>query len=314
MILEQKIKIKLETASVKYYKNLGYEIEYEKRNGNNRIKTKELFVDVFDLPKKSDIQVLVKCDNCGKVFERSYHSAQKSNKQSCSIECMSETKAKEQEEIFSQRVGGNPRAYLYQKYVIDKMTTRQIAKEIYNNEKCYNSVNGWLKKYKVPIRRGSEAIKTQWIDKDERRAKASEKTKETLLRSDVRDRIKETMKTKEYRQKSREAKLGENNPSWKGGITPENVRFRNSDKYKEWRRKVYERDHFTCQVCNEKRSGSFVAHHMNSCDVYKQDRYDIDNGITLCVTCHKEFHSTYGYGNNTKEQFDEFKNSKHLHK
>ena len=39
-------------------------------------------------------------------------------------------------------------------------------------------------------------------------------------------------------------------------------------------------------------------------------RTDVNNGITLCKTCHKEFHDIYGYTNNTKEQLDMYINSK----
>ena len=33
---------------------------------------------------------------------------------------------------------------------------------------------------------------------------------------------------------------------------------------------------------------------------------DIDNGITLSESAHKEFHKIYGKKNNTKAQIDEF--------
>jgi len=56
-------------------------------------------------------------------------------------------------------------------------------------------------------------------------------------------------------------------------------------KYKEWRRKVFRRDLFTCQLCGQK--GSLEAHHIKKKSVYPQYMYTVSNGISLCVTCHK---------------------------
>jgi 5-methylcytosine-specific restriction endonuclease McrA len=77
--------------------------------------------------------------------------------------------------------------------------------------------------------------------------------------------------------------------------------------YAFWRRKVYERDHFTCQITGIKKSGDLVAHHLNSYNSDIKCRFNIDNGITLLSSIHKLFHKQYGYGNNTREQFEEFK-------
>lgn len=49
------------------------------------------------------------------------------------------------------------------------------------------------------------------------------------------------------------------------------------------------------------------AHHLYSWKSYPLLRFDIDNGITLCKKCHINFHKKFGYGNNTKEQFIEYK-------
>ena len=46
---------------------------------------------------------------------------------------------------------------------------------------------------------------------------------------------------------------------------------------------------------------------MNSFDWCEELRFDVDNGITLCKVHHDEFHKLYGYGNNTYDQFLEFK-------
>ena len=75
--------------------------------------------------------------------------------------------------------------------------------------------------------------------------------------------------------------------------------------YSEWRRQVYERDRYTCQCCGEK-GGNLVAHHILNYSEHEELRTNVGNGITLCKTCHKEFHNTYGYKNNTKEQVNEF--------
>ena len=322
MILEQQVRVMIKTRNAKFYKNLGYEIEYEKRNGNKRIKTKELVVNVFDLPKKSNVEILVKCDNCGKIFKRPYYAAQSKN-QFCSTECMSQFKSNQQEIIFAERVGGDPYEYLYQKYVVDKMTTRQIARQIYGNEKCFNSVKKWLKKYKIPLRHGSEAVKTQWINNDERRKLSRDIAKKTLLKKEVRDKIRQAQQTEEYKMKQSISKTGKKNgmygvrgeksPRWNNNLTDyERVVGRKTIKDTIWREKVYEKDNYTCVVCGDNRGGNLNAHHLYSHNRYIDKRYDVNNGVTLCEACHKAFHDKYGYGDNTKEQFDEFINSRHL--
>lgn len=35
-----------------------------------------------------------------------------------------------------------------------------------------------------------------------------------------------------------------------------------------------------------------------------------EKGITLCETCHNNFHNTYGRRDNTKEQFEKWINNK----
>ena len=63
---------------------------------------------------------------------------------------------------------------------------------------------------------------------------------------------------------------------------------------------------YTCQVTG-KRGGNLNCHHLNSYHWDKEHRTDINNGITISEEIHKLFHKTYGYKNNTKEQFEEFK-------
>lgn len=74
------------------------------------------------------------------------------------------------------------------------------------------------------------------------------------------------------------------------GITPINKRVRKSPKYKSWRKKVFERDNYTCKECG-KHGGNLHAHHIKSFALYSELRFEVSNGITLCVPCHEKTES-----------------------
>jgi hypothetical protein len=73
-------------------------------------------------------------------------------------------------------------------------------------------------------------------------------------------------------------------------ITSESQKIRNSMEYRDWRKKVFERDNYTCRHCGQV-SGQLNAHHIKSFSKHKLLRFDVDNGITLCKTCHNYLHS-----------------------
>ena len=83
---------------------------------------------------------------------------------------------------------------------------------------------------------------------------------------------------------------------------------RDLQKNDEWRNAVYKRDNYTCQICKQK-GKKLNAHHLNGYNWDISERFSVDNGITLCVNCHKSFHKAYGYKNNTIEQYKEFEKS-----
>lgn len=104
---------------------------------------------------------------------------------------------------------------------------------------------------------------------------------------------------------------GENSPRYNPNLTEEErVRERLIPEYYYWRLSVFERDNFTCQLCGDDKGGNLNAHHLNSYKWDVDNRTNVDNGITLCEKCHIEYHSVYGRGNNTKEEFEEYVRSK----
>lgn len=106
---------------------------------------------------------------------------------------------------------------------------------------------------------------------------------------------------KPYVSELRKKCIGEKSPSWKGGITPVNIKIRQSEEYKKWRLNVFERDNYTCVKCGfRSQKGKCVpiqAHHIKSFSNHPELRFELSNGETLCRDCHKK---TDNYKNNKK--------------
>lgn len=126
---------------------------------------------------------------------------------------------------------------------------------------------------------------------------------------------------------------GENHHSWKGGITPINEYLRTH--INKWKRDSLEYYGNKCVITGKKTN---LVHHLTGFDYivsklfeetklpiyeeiseYSEDElklladtcldlhYQYGYGVPLTEEIHKKFHAIYGYGNNTKEQFEEFK-------
>lgn len=88
---------------------------------------------------------------------------------------------------------------------------------------------------------------------------------------------------------------GSNNPQFANLSEEERAsadNIRKLPEYEKWRQDVISRDFGECQKCG---SDLFIeVHHIRS---YKQNpglAVNIDNGIVLCSTCHREYHSFNG--------------------
>ena len=100
--------------------------------------------------------------------------------------------------------------------------------------------------------------------------------------------------------------------NWRGGVTPLMQKIKTLFEMKEWRKKIFQRDHFTCLNCRIV-GGNLEAHHKkpfrilfnNFLQEYPhfspfEDKetllrlamsyepfWDINNGETLCLGCHE---------------------------
>lgn len=64
---------------------------------------------------------------------------------------------------------------------------------------------------------------------------------------------------------------------------------RNSKEYTDWRTAVFKRDEYTCAICRQV-GGRLNAHHIRPFKDFPSERFNVDNGITLCEECHKRVH------------------------
>lgn len=93
---------------------------------------------------------------------------------------------------------------------------------------------------------------------------------------------------------------GHNAAHWQGGITPLNLGIRNLPEYTAWRQVVFQRDGFACVQCGE--GGHIHADHIKPFARILLEQgvasirdakhcaalWDVQNGRTLCVPCHKK--------------------------
>lgn len=133
------------------------------------------------------------------------------------------------------------------------------------------------------------------------------KWEDSIYRKMMSDLHKGKKLSEETKRKMSEARSGEKSPNWKGGITPINNKIRGCIEYKLWQDSILARDGYCCKKCFLiLEPYKLVAHHIKNFAQYPELRFALDNGITFCRYCHKNFHHIYGKKNNNKEQIEEF--------
>lgn len=94
--------------------------------------------------------------------------------------------------------------------------------------------------------------------------------------------------------------------NWKGGRTILRKQVQQTLLYRNWRKSVFERDNYTCQKCGDTKCYLNADHIKSYSLIIKENNiktveeakkcaelWDVLNGRTLCVPCHKDT-DTYG--------------------
>ena len=138
----------------------------------------------------------------------------------------------------------------------------------------------------IPIRKGSDAIKTQWVNADVRRIKTADRLRLITTGrpswSKGRSKANDTslLAVSQRRQ-------GKGNPAYKHGNTKTNNKLRAKVGHRAWSIAVKKRDG-SCRHCGS--TEKLTAHHIKHFATFPEGRVDIHNGITLCHDCHMTEH------------------------
>ena len=81
---------------------------------------------------------------------------------------------------------------------------------------------------------------------------------------------------------------GKNNPRWTGGSSPIRLIDMGRSEYINWKISVFKRDKYTCVKCGCKNNKELQADHILMWKTHPWERFNIDNGQTLCKKCHRK--------------------------
>ena len=91
--------------------------------------------------------------------------------------------------------------------------------------------------------------------------------------------------SEEHKAKISASLKGANHHNWKGGVTYPIFALRKTKEHRHWRNAVLERDGHRCTECSISDT-RLDAHHIKSFTLFPELRFDINNGIAVCVSCH----------------------------
>lgn len=281
MLISKQVLIRWNAKIKNHYVDLGY--QFTKMG-------EEFCVNVEDLTKGSNVKVVVECDYCHKQFEKAWHRYIQEN-QDCTIhkDCCNCCKKHKIQETAEKKYGVS---------TVLKLPVIQNKIKQTNLDK-YGVINPFMSD-EIKEKIAESNIKKYGFRSPMQNPEILKKTSNTCLE---RYGVQYYIQTQCF--------SGADSPVWKGGVAVQRNE-RVTYEYISWRKNVFGRDSYTCQCCGKKsKTGMPItlnAHHIKNWKDNPNERYCVNNGITLCEDCHLLFHQLYGKRNNNKEQIVAFIN------
>jgi hypothetical protein len=340
MLVTKEVETTVTMKTKLHYESLGYFVPtYVDYRGTVRVKRETMIkVEAKHLNLGSDIDVLVKCDYCGRdktiKFKTYFKGNDNGNKKDCCNKCKGQ-------KISSTK--GYKYSYEYVNELCEKMGFILISKEIKSVDdnlevSCKRHPNIVQHKRLSLLLEGKGcnicAREQNGLNKmyTYQHVKREFDKRGYILISDNYEGISAKLKYICPKHPDEELQIslgalhnghgckycgieknsGETHYLYNPDLTEEErIIGRKIEGYVEWQQQIYKKFHYTCQVCSQHIKQDGAAHHLYNYKDYPELRLDVDNGILMCGTCHREFHSIYGNKNNIPEQLKEYINSKH---
>lgn len=190
------------------------------------------------------------------------------------------------------------------------MSLSEVADELGENK---STIGSRLKKRGVTdsVSEALEGRDITWSDKIADALRGRELSRDTRQKISEANKGKDSWSEGMRKEENPEimkniGKSGEDHWAWKGGVSEKRNRIRQSSEYNNWRDSVFERDNYTCQKCGDDSGGNLNAHHIKPFSEYEETRFDVDNGVTMCRSCHMDLHNSEGeYSPEEVKQFSE---------
>jgi len=237
-------------------------------------------VDCFRQWRKENCNIDLVCEYCGNEYTRI--KAMADNSRFCSKECMN--KGRNGSITFNCNHCGNE-------------TTQ--SKSVYNKTKYHYccvecSHKGRIGKYVLPKHERKRSITYVTFICDY----CGEEAKQKYNNYNPKGKHHFCDKTCEGAWRS-ENITGNKCGQWKGGVTDLRYAIRNSRNYRIWRKECFEREDYTCEICNN-RGGYLEVHHVKPFSLILDENeiqsieeakmcnelWDTENGQVLCKNCH----------------------------
>lgn len=230
------------------------------------------------------------CEHCQKVFAFPRYRLAYNRGRYCSKRCMYDAQKKQ----VSIVCGTCGKVFEMSKFKSENASRKGVPAK-YCSVACahsnpdYRAAISKANQIPKPVTDRQRAI----YDSSEWRERVGRQSKERWANPEMKSRMLSGIKRRSQSEKWRSAahfQKGKAHPRYKpnSGKSQRSIEYQRYE-YKTWRKAVYERDNYTCQKCN-KRGGRLEAHHIKPWSDYPEVRFDVNNGMTLCETCHAHEH------------------------